>query len=71
MTVDQPEPTRRGPRRTVCAQNQRGSTVSVYLPSAIHDRIADFARRHDRSVSRVVRDLLVLRLPKSEIATDK
>lgn len=59
----QPIVTRRGRPRTVCAQPGGGSTVSVYLPAAYHDRLAQLAaQREDKSISAVVRSLLILRL---------
>lgn len=59
-------PVTRGPGRprTVCSEKQAGSTVTVYLPAPYHDRLSQLAaRREDKSVSAVVRQLLILRLP--------
>lgn len=56
----------RGPGRprTVCRSHEDGSTVTVYLPAAYHDRLTKLAAlRSDKSVSAVVRQLLILRLP--------
>lgn len=63
--MNEPQPTakRRGRPRTVCVQPAGGSTVSVYLPAAYHDRLAQLASlREDKSISAVVRSLLILRL---------
>lgn len=56
----------RGPGRprTVCSEKQAGSTVTVYLPASYHDRLSKLAAlREDKSVSAVVRSLLIVRLP--------
>jgi len=53
-----------GRPRTVCTKLEAGSTVSVYLPAQYHDRLVKLAAlREDQSVSAVVRQLLILRLP--------
>lgn len=40
-----------------------GSTVSVWLPASYHDRLIQLAAlREDKSVSALVRQLLILRL---------
>lgn len=53
-----------GRPRTVCATGDAGSRVTVYLPTAYHDRLTKLAElREDKSVSAVVRQLLILRLP--------
>lgn len=61
----------RGPGRprTVCADRELGSTVTTYLPAAYHDRLVKIAEQRDASVSAVVRQLLILRLP--SFSTDK
>lgn len=64
----------RGPGRpkTVCTGQQHGSTVTVYLPTSYHDRLAQLAaRRSDQSVSAVVREILILQLPTRVFSTDK
>lgn len=64
----------RGPGRpkTVCTDQQHGSTVTVYLPTAYHDHLTQLAaRRSDQSVSAVVREILILRLPARVFSTDK
>lgn len=58
-------PISRGPGRprTVCADNQEGARVTVYLPTKYHTRLSQLAAlREDKSVSAVVRSLLILRL---------
>lgn len=58
------KPNRPGRPRTVCNGQEKGSTVTVYLPSAYHDRLTKLAAlREDKSVSGVVRQLLTIRLP--------
>ncbi len=58
-----------GPPRTVCRVNEPSSTVTAYLPAQYHDRLIKLAQTQNRSVSSVVRELLILRLP--SIPTDK
>lgn len=52
-----------GRPRTVCVSGDAGSRVTVYLPTEYHNRLTQLAAaRDDKSVSAVVRQLLILRL---------
>lgn len=58
-----PLETKRGRPRTVCREQETGSTVTSYLPAAYHDRLVSIAQQRQISVSTLVRNLLILRLP--------
>lgn len=51
------------PRRGRPQSSEPGSTISVWVPASAHDRIVRLAAKRDQSVSAVVRQLLILRLP--------
>lgn len=53
-----PQPERRRGRPRV----EEHSTVSTWLPSRYHDRLIQLANQQDKSVSAMVRSLLILRL---------
>lgn len=58
-----PIETKRGRPRTVCRDQETGSTVTSYLPTVYHDRLVSLAQQRQISVSTLVRNLLILRLP--------
>lgn len=43
--------------------SERGTVVSAYVPVKVHDDLIQLAAQRAESVSSVVRQLLVLRLP--------
>lgn len=51
-------PRRRGRPRV----SEPRSTVSTWLPAHAHDRLIQIAKREERSISAVVRQLLIFRL---------
>jgi len=40
------------------------SSVSVWLPASAHDRLIKLAAKEEQSISKTIRDLLKLRLPR-------
>lgn len=60
--ADKPVPVRRGRGRPPAAEPR--TSVSTWLPASYHDRLIRVARQQDVSVSAVVRQLLILRLPR-------
>lgn len=56
-----PMPEMRRPRGRPRVAESRAS-VSTWLPAGAHDRLIELAKREERSISSMVRQLLILRL---------
>jgi hypothetical protein len=52
----------------VCRSDEQGSTVTFYVPSALHDQLVQLAAQRGISVCRTVRELVLVSLPRKEPA---
>lgn len=56
--VETADPPKRGRPRA----DEPGSTVSVWLPSGHHDKLIELAKKEEKSISALVRQLLIWKL---------
>jgi len=61
------EPKRARPGRPLGSTKvlEPGSTASVWLPASLHDRLIALAKREEQSISKTIKQLLTLRLPRA------
>lgn len=64
MKADDAQPVQERRGRGRPRVDEARSSVSTWVPASYHDRLIRIAQAQDKSVSAVVRQLLILRLPR-------